>query len=114
MRGVNSAAAPAPTNFPGVSYGLVMSLSVPEILMVLFIVVLIFGAGKLPQIGDAVGRSIKNFKRAAGDRDELEVGAKPAAELEKRPAAELEKRPAAEEAPPVAAERPRGDGDAPR
>jgi sec-independent protein translocase protein TatA len=44
-----------------------------ELLIVLVIVLLVFGAGKLPQIGDALGKSIKNFKRAASGRDELEV-----------------------------------------
>jgi sec-independent protein translocase protein TatA len=44
-----------------------------ELLVILVIVLLVFGAGKLPQIGDSIGRSIKNFKRAAGGDDELEV-----------------------------------------
>ncbi len=50
-----------------------MSLSVPEIAMVLVIVLLIFGAGKLPAIGDALGLSIKNFKRSATGDNEIEV-----------------------------------------
>jgi sec-independent protein translocase protein TatA len=44
-----------------------------ELLIILLIVLLIFGAGKLPQIGDSLGRSIRNFKRAAGGDKELEV-----------------------------------------
>ncbi|RMH43136.1 MAG: twin-arginine translocase TatA/TatE family subunit [Deltaproteobacteria bacterium] len=44
-----------------------------ELLIILVIVLLIFGAGKLPAIGDALGRSIKNFKRAASGDDEIEV-----------------------------------------
>jgi sec-independent protein translocase protein TatA len=36
-----------------------------ELIVILLIVVLIFGAGKLPQLGDALGRSIRNFKKAA-------------------------------------------------
>jgi sec-independent protein translocase protein TatA len=44
-----------------------------ELLIILVIVLLIFGAGKLPAIGDALGRSIKNFKRSAQGTDELEV-----------------------------------------
>lgn len=44
-----------------------------ELLIILVIVMLIFGAGKLPAIGDAIGRSIKNFKRAANGNDEIEV-----------------------------------------
>jgi sec-independent protein translocase protein TatA len=47
-----------------------------ELLVILVIVLLIFGAGKLPAIGDSLGRSIKNFKRAAAGNDELEVGKK--------------------------------------
>ena len=43
---------------------------VPELLVILLIVLLIFGAGKLPAIGDALGRSIKNFKRSASGADE--------------------------------------------
>ena len=61
---------------------------IPELLVILLIVLLIFGAGKLPQIGDALGRSIKNFKRSASGDDEIEVskkgdlkGAKSRAEL---------------------------------
>lgn len=46
---------------------------VPELLIILLIVLLLFGAGKLPAIGDALGRTIKNFKRSATGQDELEV-----------------------------------------
>lgn len=44
-----------------------------ELLIILLIVLLIFGAGKLPQIGEALGRSIKNFKRSTSGDDEIEV-----------------------------------------
>jgi sec-independent protein translocase protein TatA len=44
-----------------------------ELVLILIIVLLIFGAGKLPQIGDALGKSIKNFKRAADAQNELDV-----------------------------------------
>jgi sec-independent protein translocase protein TatA len=44
-----------------------------ELLIILLIVLLIFGAGKLPAIGDALGRSIKNFRRSASGNDEIEV-----------------------------------------
>ncbi len=46
---------------------------VPELLIILLIVVLIFGAGKLPQIGGALGKSIKNFKRSMKSSGEVEV-----------------------------------------
>ena len=44
-----------------------------ELLIILLIVLLIFGAGKLPAIGDALGRSITNYKRSATGADEIEV-----------------------------------------
>lgn len=57
---------------------------VPELLVILLIVLLIFGAGKLPAIGDALGRSIKNFKRSASGADELEVSKKRELDSKKR------------------------------
>jgi sec-independent protein translocase protein TatA len=42
----------------------------PEILIILFIVLIIFGAGKLPQIGGAFGKSIREFKKAQTSEDE--------------------------------------------
>jgi sec-independent protein translocase protein TatA len=53
-----------------------MGLGFGELIILLIIVLLVFGAGKLPQIGDALGRSIKNFKRAANGQDEIEVAPK--------------------------------------
>lgn len=35
-----------------------------ELFIILIMVLIIFGAGKLPQIGDALGKGIKNFKKA--------------------------------------------------
>lgn len=46
---------------------------IPELLVILLIVLVVFGANKLPGIGDALGRSIKNFKRASkveGEEDD--------------------------------------------
>jgi sec-independent protein translocase protein TatA len=39
-------------------------LGLPELLIILVIVVLVFGAGKLPQLGQALGSGITNFKKA--------------------------------------------------
>jgi sec-independent protein translocase protein TatA len=45
-----------------------------ELVIILVIVLLIFGAGKLPQIGDALGKSIRNFKKAtSGKEDTVDV-----------------------------------------
>ena len=46
---------------------------IPELLVILLIVLLIFGAGKLPAIGGALGKSIKNFKGSMKSGDEVEV-----------------------------------------
>jgi len=53
-----------------------MGLGFGELIILLIIVLLVFGAGKLPQIGDALGKSIKNFKRASSAQDEIEVSPK--------------------------------------
>jgi sec-independent protein translocase protein TatA len=53
-----------------------MGLGFTELIVILIIVLVVFGAGKLPAIGDALGRSIKNFKRAASEQDEIEVSPK--------------------------------------
>src|SRR3982751_5933062 len=43
-----------------------------ELVIILLIVLVVFGANKLPGIGDALGRSIKNFKRASKVEDDSE------------------------------------------
>jgi sec-independent protein translocase protein TatA len=40
-----------------------------ELIIILVIIMIIFGAGKLPQIGEGLGRAIKNFKRATNDAE---------------------------------------------
>lgn len=41
-----------------------LGLGMPELLVLLVIIVIIFGAGKLPEIGSGIGKGIKNFKDA--------------------------------------------------
>ena len=48
-------------------------LGMPELLVIMVIVLIIFGAGKLPQIGGAIGQSIKNFKKSVRDDDDIDV-----------------------------------------
>ncbi len=38
------------------------SIGLPELLIILFIVILIFGANRLPEIGKGIGSAIRNFK----------------------------------------------------
>ena len=52
---------------------LIGTLGLPELLIIFFIVFLIFGANKLPQLGAGLGEGIKNFKRSikgAGEEEE--------------------------------------------
>lgn len=50
------------------------SLGWQELIIVLIIVVIIFGAGKLPEIGGAMGKSIKEFKKESEDPNALPDG----------------------------------------
>jgi len=45
------------------------SLGVPELLIILVIIVVIFGVGRLPEIGGAIGKSIREFKSSVNDED---------------------------------------------
>jgi sec-independent protein translocase protein TatA len=46
-------------------------IGMQELLIILVIVLIIFGAGKLPEIGSALGKSIKNFKKSMNDNNEI-------------------------------------------
>ncbi|MDY0390457.1 twin-arginine translocase TatA/TatE family subunit [Desulfobulbus oligotrophicus] len=48
-------------------------LGMPELVVILVIVVIIFGAGKLPEIGSGIGKGIRNFKEATRKDDESKV-----------------------------------------
>lgn len=47
-----------------------MGIGMGELMVILIIIMIIFGAGKLPEIGSAFGRSIKNFKQSMKEADE--------------------------------------------
>jgi sec-independent protein translocase protein TatA len=55
-------------------------IGIPELLIVLVIVLVIFGAGKLPMIGGNIGKAIKNFK--SGVKEEEVEAAAPKEQLE--------------------------------
>lgn len=48
-------------------------IGMPELLVILVIVLIIFGAGKLPEIGGAIGKGIKNFKKSMRESEEIDV-----------------------------------------
>jgi sec-independent protein translocase protein TatA len=47
--------------------GAIMGLGIPELIVILFLVILIFGASRLPEIGKGIGKGIRNFKEATKD-----------------------------------------------
>ncbi len=48
----------------------------PELIIILVIVLVVFGGSRLPDIGAALGKSIKNFKNASTGKDEIEINPK--------------------------------------
>lgn len=44
-------------------------IGMPELLVILVIILIIFGAGKLPEIGGAIGKGIKNFKKSVTEAE---------------------------------------------
>ena len=50
-----------------------MGIGFPELMVILVIIMIIFGAGKLPEIGSAFGRSIKNFKSSMKEAEAEEL-----------------------------------------
>jgi sec-independent protein translocase protein TatA len=49
-------------------------IGMPELIIILVIILIIFGAGKLPEIGSGIGKAIKNFKGAAEEDEKNKKG----------------------------------------
>ena len=45
-------------------------ICMPELIIILVIILIIFGAGKLPEIGGAIGKGIRNFKKSVSETTE--------------------------------------------
>ena len=50
-----------------------MNLGFGELLLIFIVILLIFGSSKLPALGDALGKGIKNFKRSVSGENEIDV-----------------------------------------
>lgn len=48
-------------------------LGTTELIIVLVLVLIVFGAGKLPEIGGAFGKGLRSFKKAANESDEIDI-----------------------------------------
>ncbi|MBI5100298.1 MAG: twin-arginine translocase TatA/TatE family subunit [Nitrospirae bacterium] len=48
-------------------------LGMPELIIILVIVMVLFGASRLPEVGKGIGQAIKNFKKATSEPDEIDV-----------------------------------------
>ncbi|NIQ03453.1 MAG: twin-arginine translocase TatA/TatE family subunit [Nitrospinaceae bacterium] len=87
-----------------------MGIGFPELMIILVIIMIIFGAGKLPEIGSAFGRSIKNFKTSMKEAEEAEQTAQ--VEEGTQPAGQLEENLSDEEKERLAREKAQAEGEA--
>jgi sec-independent protein translocase protein TatA len=63
------------------------SLGFTELILILMIVLIIFGAGKLPQLGEGIGKAIKGFKKSVHEAVAIEAEAQAAAQQATAPQA---------------------------
>lgn len=55
-------------------------IGAPELLIILVIIILVFGGSRVAELGGALGKSVREFRRAVEGRDEVQPGASKAAE----------------------------------
>ena len=79
------------------------SLGFTELILILFIVLIIFGAGKLPQLGEGIGKAINGFKKSVHEADAIEAEAQAQAQAQQ---AEPVQAQAIQAPPPVAMSAP--------
>jgi len=78
------------------------SMGITELVLILFIVLIIFGAGKLPQLGEGLGKAIKGFKKSVHEADAIELEAsKQEAQAQQGAPPSPDQAAAAQSAPPM-------------
>lgn len=58
-------------------------LGMQELIIILIIVLVLFGATRLPEIGKGIGQAIRNFKKATSEPDEIDITPKKPVEEKK-------------------------------
>ena len=61
------------------------SMGFTELILILVIVLIIFGAGKLPQLGEGLGKAIKGFKKSVHEAEAIEAEAQAQAQAQAQP-----------------------------
>lgn len=61
------------------------SIGITELILILVIVLIIFGAGKLPQLGEGIGKAIKGFKKSVHEAEAIEADAQAQAQAQLTP-----------------------------
>ena len=84
-------------------------LGMPELLVILVIIIIIFGANRLPQLGEGLGKAIKGFKKSVHEAEAIEAEAQAAQQQTAPPAQAIPATPvqAAPIEQPVAQSAPR-------
>jgi len=76
-----------------------MRLGPMELIIILVIVLLIFGVGKLPQVGDALGKGLRSFQKASTGEEAEEVKEEKTEKAAEEPKAEAAAKPETVEKP---------------
>ena len=63
------------------------SMGFTELILILVIVLIIFGAGKLPQLGEGLGKAIKGFKKSVHEAEAIEAEAQAQAQAQQQSSA---------------------------
>ncbi|AKG54390.1 twin-arginine translocation protein TatA [Dehalogenimonas sp. WBC-2] len=83
-----------------------MRLGPMELVIILVIVLLIFGVGKLPQVGEAIGKGLRSFQKAStGEDEEVKEETKEETKVEKATVVKTE----AVETKPQTEDKPKSD-----
>jgi sec-independent protein translocase protein TatA len=72
-----------------------------ELLLILIIVLIIFGAGKIPQLGEGLGKAIKGFKKSVHEADAIDVTPPPSDTAPTQPSQVAQGEGAQPASPPV-------------